>query len=54
MADFGTADIRNVLLAGSRSSGKTTLAETMMFEANLINRRGSVENGNTVAVCFIT
>jgi Flp pilus assembly CpaF family ATPase len=34
MPDFGTADIHNVLLAGSRSSGKTTLAEALLFHAS--------------------
>jgi elongation factor G len=40
---------RNVVFVGAHNSGKTTLAETMLFEAGLINRRGSVENKNTVA-----
>ncbi|MGB5319823.1 elongation factor G, partial [Eudoraea sp.] len=31
------------------NSGKTTLSETMLFEAGLINRRGSVELQNTVS-----
>jgi elongation factor G len=41
--------IKNIVLVGAHQSGKTTLAETMLFEAGLINRRGTVENRNTVS-----
>ncbi len=43
MAGYGTADIHNVLLAGPRSSGKTSLAEALLFHAGEINRQGTVE-----------
>ncbi|KPK17271.1 MAG: hypothetical protein AMJ62_02135 [Myxococcales bacterium SG8_38] len=49
MADFGTADFRNVLLAGSRSSGKTTLAEALLFHAGEISRRGTVDAGTSTS-----
>ena len=39
-----TKDIRNVVLLGHSGSGKTTFAETMLFESGAINRRGTVEN----------
>lgn len=42
-------EIKNITLMGSAGSGKTTLAEAMMFEGGLINRRGEVENNNTVS-----
>ncbi len=41
--------IKNVAFVGSHKSGKTTLAETMLFEAGLVSRRGSVENKNTIS-----
>ncbi len=49
MKVFDDKHIKNVALLGSSKSGKTTLAETMLFEAGLINRRGSVEDKNTVS-----
>lgn len=49
MADFDTVHVKNVVLLGHSGSGKTTLAESMLFTSGLINRRGSIEEGNTVA-----
>ena len=49
MPDFGTADIHNVLLAGSRSSGKTTLAEALLFHAGEVSRQGTVDAGTSVS-----
>ncbi|MEP1782288.1 elongation factor G [Reichenbachiella sp.] len=49
MKVFDEKHIKNIVLLGSSKSGKTTLAETMLFEAGLINRRGTVENKNTVS-----
>ncbi|PTX43106.1 translation elongation factor 2 (EF-2/EF-G) [Christiangramia gaetbulicola] len=49
MKIYDQKHIKNVVFVGAHNSGKTTLAETMLFEADLINRRGSVENKNTVS-----
>ena len=48
MTNFDTAHVKNIVLLGHAASGKTTLAECMLFEAGLITRRGSVEERNTV------
>lgn len=49
MKNYSTQNIRNVVLLGGTRSGKTTLAETMMFEGKVIDRRGTVEAKNTVS-----
>jgi len=49
MAEFDLKHIKNIALVGHSGSGKTTLAETMLFESGMINRRGSIEEGNTVS-----
>ena len=49
MKEYSTKDIRNVVLLGSSKSGKTTLAEAMLFEGKVIDRRGTVEDKNTVS-----
>jgi len=46
---FDTRNIRNVVLLGHSGSGKTTFAETMLYEAKAISRRGTVEEGNTIS-----
>jgi len=47
MAEFDTSHVKNIVLLGHAGSGKTTLAECMLFEAGLINRKGSVYENNT-------
>lgn len=49
MKIYDDKHIKNIVLLGSAKSGKTTLAETMLFEAGLINRRGTVEDKNTIS-----
>ncbi|TAE47681.1 MAG: elongation factor G [Bacteroidetes bacterium] len=49
MKHYTTHEIKNVVLVGSSKSGKTTLAECMMFEGGLLTRMGHVEEGNTIS-----
>lgn len=49
MKEYDDKHIKNIVLVGSVKSGKTTLAETMVFEAGLIKRRGAVEEKNTIS-----
>ena len=43
MKIYDDKHIKNIDFVGAHNSGKTTLAETMLFEAGLLNRRGTVE-----------
>ena len=52
MKIYQTNEIKNIALLGSAGSGKTTLAESMLFESGVIKRRGSVEAKNTVSDYF--
>lgn len=52
MRVYQTNEIKNIALLGSAGSGKTTLAEAMLYEAGIIKRRGSVEAKNTVSDYF--
>lgn len=52
MRVYQTNEIKNIALLGSAGSGKTTLAEAMLYEAGIIKRRGSVEARNTVSDYF--
>ena len=52
MRVYQTNDIKNIALLGSAGSGKTTLAESMLFGAGIIKRRGTVEAKNTVCDYF--
>lgn len=52
MKVYQTNEIKNISLLGGKGSGKTTLAEAMLFECGVIKRRGTVEAGNTVSDYF--
>lgn len=47
MPEFDTSHVKNIVLLGHAGSGKTTLAECMLFEAGLITRRGNIAERNT-------
>ena len=47
MKIYQTNEIKNIALLGSAGSGKTTLAEAMVYEAGIIKRRGTVEGKNS-------
>ncbi len=52
MRVYQTNEIKNIAILGSSGSGKTTLSESMLFEGGAIQRRGTVEAGNTVSDHF--
>ena len=52
MKVYQTNEIKNIALLGSKGSGKTTLAEAMLYECGVIKRRGTIEAGNTVSDYF--
>ena len=52
MRVYQTNEIKNIALLGSAGSGKTTLAEAMLYESGVIKRRGSVEAKNSVSDYF--
>ena len=52
MKVYQTNEIKNIALLGSKGSGKTTLAEAMLYECGVIKRRGTIEAGSTVSDYF--
>lgn len=49
MKVYKTNELRNIALIGGAKSGKTTLSEAILFEGGVINRRGTIEDKNTVS-----
>ncbi len=52
MKTYTSKEIKNIALLGSKGSGKTTLAEAMLYECGVIKRRGTVLSKNTVSDYF--
>lgn len=48
MKKYTTDKIRNLALIGHSGSGKTSLAEAMLYKTGVTKRLGKVEDGNTV------
>ncbi|MCA1708838.1 MAG: hypothetical protein LC808_38400, partial [Actinobacteria bacterium] len=47
MKSYPTEKIRNIVLVGHGGSGKTSLAEAMLFRSGAITRMGKITEGNT-------
>ena len=48
MKDFSADKIRNIALVGHGSSGKTSLAAAVLFDAGVTSRLTKVDKGNTI------
>ncbi len=49
MANFEAKNIRNIILLGHSGSGKTSLAEALLYTAGAIPKMGKVPDGTTVS-----
>lgn len=52
MKVYQTNEIKNIALLGNDGSGKTTLTESLLYEAGVIQRRGRITQKNTVSDYF--
>ena len=49
MKNYKSGDVRNVAIVGGSGSGKTTLTESILLNAGVVRRRGTVNAKNTVS-----
>ena len=49
MKEYPAEKIRNIALVGHSGTGKTSLAEALMFAAGATNRLGKIEDGSTIS-----
>ena len=52
MKVYQSKEIKNIALLGNDGAGKTTLTETLLYEAGVISRRGRITLKNTVSDYF--
>ena len=48
MKQYGTENIKNIAIAGHAGSGKTSLAEALLYKTGMTDRLGKIIDGNTV------
>lgn len=49
MKNYSTSKIRNLALVGHSASGKTSLAEALLYKTGAVEKKGRVEEKNTVS-----
>src|SRR5260370_29673058 len=49
MAKYRVEDIRNIAFVGHGATGKTSLADTLLFKGKAVDRRGSVDDGSSLS-----
>ncbi len=48
MARYDTRDIRNFAIVGHNSSGKTTIADALLYKAKAVPRQGMIDEGTSI------
>jgi len=49
MKEYEAKDIRNIVLMGPQSTGKTSFSESILYQSGIINRKGTIEDRNTIS-----